>query len=185
MKIILSKHKQEWNVIFQKEKELLLSTLKKYNPTIEHIGSTAVKDIIAKPIIDIMLGINNIHSLDSIVSIIKKLKYLYVKKYESVIPERRFFIKPKKEILISRDLKLNPENMTLTNRLIHLHVVKINTKFWNEHILFRNLLINNKRIRKEYETLKLELAQNEWAKTEYYDSAKTDFIKEVIKKNRN
>ena len=50
---------------------------------------------------------------------------------------------------------------------------------------FRNLLINNKRIRKEYETLKLELAQNEWAKTDDYASAKTDFIKEVIKKNRN
>jgi GrpB-like predicted nucleotidyltransferase (UPF0157 family) len=75
--------------------------------------------------------------------------------------------------------------MTLTNRLIHLHVVKINTKFWNEHILFRNLLINNKRIRKEYETLKLELVQNEWAKTDDYTSAKTDFNKEIIKKNKN
>jgi len=51
--------------------------------------------------------------------------------------------------------------MTLTNRLIRLHVVKINTKFWNEHILFRNLLINYIRIIKEYETLKFELAQNE------------------------
>lgn len=75
--------------------------------------------------------------------------------------------------------------MTLTNRLIRLHVVKINTKFWNEHILFRNLLINNKRTRKEYETLKLELVQNEWAKTDDYNSAKTDFIKEIIKKNKN
>lgn len=185
MKIVLSQHNKEWDIIFQKEKVLLLNSLKKYNPAIEHIGSTAVEDIMAKPIIDIMLGLPNIYILDSIVPIIKKLKYLYVKKYESVIPERRFFIKPQKEIIISKDLKLKPENISLNDRLIHLHIVKINSNFWHNHIIFRNLLKNNKQIRKEYESLKLELAKNEWAKSEDYASAKADFIEKVIKNSKN
>src|SRR5438105_4258587 len=118
MKIELSEHDPNWPNIFQKEKQLLENVLPG-NSRIEHIGSTSVKDLCAKPIIDILCGLEDFLIADDFVSEIVALNYDYIEKYNEIIPERRFF-------------KKTGENN------FHIHLVQINGQFWERHILFRN-----------------------------------------------
>ncbi|HLX54580.1 MAG TPA: GrpB family protein, partial [Aquella sp.] len=92
--IILEAYNAEWPVLFEREKALILSAAKAYNIMVEHIGSTAIPGIKAKPIIDIMVGVQNLAIADQyIVDLIQSLGYNYISEYEKNMPERRYFEK--------------------------------------------------------------------------------------------
>ena len=54
MIVLVSEDNEQWPIIFEKEKELLIKTINKQNVVSEHIGSTPIKGLITKPIIDIL-----------------------------------------------------------------------------------------------------------------------------------
>ncbi len=162
MKIIIDPYNPNWKIDFFRESEMLQEAIDEINVSIEHIGSTSVEGLGAKPVIDIMVGLEDFRTADNYIKAIETLGYKYISEYENVMPYRRFFTK-------------NSNG----NRTHHIHIVEIDTEFWNRHLKFRNQLRNNTKLRDEYHKLKLELAKKEWEDGNKYATAKSDFIKEV------
>jgi GrpB-like predicted nucleotidyltransferase (UPF0157 family) len=164
MKIELVDYDPTWADLFEKEKDLLTSVLPS-NTAIEHIGSTAIKGLCAKPIIDILCGLDNFSRAVSFVSNIVGLDYEYIDSYTLLIPERRFFKK-------------------YAGNKYHIHLVQTGGDWWARHILFRDYLKENAAARNEYASLKTQLAQKEWVDGNEYARAKTEFVKSVESKAR-
>ena len=134
----------------------------KDNFTIEHVGSTAIEGLSSKPIIDIAIGVDN---LDSIT------KYL-------ILLEDNYTIKKNLE---KNEILLIKENEIETFYIIH--VLPINSERYNNLIKFRDILKNNSNIVKQYEELKIKLANKYKNDRAMYTKSKNDFINEVLKKH--
>ena len=74
MKINIETYNKEWTGQFEKIKTDLCSILVKLNPNIEHIGSTSVPNLAAKPIIDIQVGIGNSFDLDKTIGFFTQIE---------------------------------------------------------------------------------------------------------------
>jgi GrpB-like predicted nucleotidyltransferase (UPF0157 family) len=161
--IIISDYDPFWTELFREEKHRLHSLLDHFSPVIEHIGSTAVLNLGAKPVIDIMIGIDHEDDLDLLIVPIESLGYSYRKEHESEMPYRRFFRKDTDEI-----------------RSHHIHAVSRSHPFWARHIAFRDHLRNNLPDAIEYEALKRSLAQQYRFDADGYTEAKSAFIQSII-----
>ncbi len=160
----LASHHKEWAKLFKKEKRLLLKTFGKKIINIQHIGSTAIFGVPAKPIIDIEISILSLDRLYVLkfVRPLKKLGYSYMHKF----PTRHFFAK-------------GPEE----NRTHHLSLVKASSKKGlKETVLFRDYLKNNAGARKEYIKLKQKLVKKFASDRKSYTLGKEKFIKKILKK---
>ena len=129
---------------------------------IEHIGSTAIKGLSAKPIIDIAVGINKLEDFEKVKNELKKDPYS-IKEYSD-----------DGEILIRKG--------TEDNRTHFIHVMEINSKRYKDTIIFRNYLRKHEEAMKEYESLKKELARKYADNRKMYTSSKNEYIKKIIKK---
>jgi GrpB-like predicted nucleotidyltransferase (UPF0157 family) len=134
---------------------------------VEHIGSTAVPGLAAKPVIDIMIGLADFSIADSLVPRIAALGYEYDSSFEHVFPHRRFFRKV--------------AGGAATH---HLHVVAEGGDFWERHVLFRDHLRTHAETRRRYAALKRELARAEWESGAAYSEAKTAFIRDAESRAR-
>lgn len=150
-----------WINDFKQEKKSILGSTIEFKLCIEHIGSTAVKLLCAKPIIDILIGLHKFEDGFRIVGIFQKLGYEY--KGEFGIPNRHFFIKG------------NP-------RTHHVHMVELDSDFWNEHLLFRDYLREHKNDRESYAVLKRDLAQKYPNNRDMYLDSKAEFIQMILMK---
>lgn len=162
MKVHLTHYDPIWPERFQQEKKLLAAALQPLQAQIEHMGSTAVPGLAAKPIIDIMIGLEDFAQADTLIPIIQKLGYDYDPEWQVGMPERRYFVKRQQEV-----------------RTHHIHMVEAGSEFWNRHLMFRNYLRNNPHIRDEYASLKWELVKRDWQELNDYANAKTAFIRRV------
>ncbi len=108
MKITFEKYNPSWKKQFESIKNELMEDIGFLNPRIEHIGSTSVEGLSAKPIIDIMIGVRSEEDLNKIPSLLKGKTYVYYEKYNEDMSYRRFFIK----------LKDLPQNLDLPE-IIH------------------------------------------------------------------
>ncbi len=146
---------------YECEKEYLLKIFKNENIVIEHIGSTSVKGLKAKPIIDIAIGIDKF----------KDFRY-----YESLF-DNNYEVRNSldiDEILIVKGSK------DYTSVLIHL--MEVQSTRYKESILFRDILRNNKKVLEEYQSLKEELAEKYSNDRSMYTKSKNDFIKAIVKR---
>lgn len=159
MKIELSEYNPNWRDTFSKEKKLLEDVLP-FNSQIEHIGSTSIQGLCAKPIIDILCGVDNFLLADELIDKIVALNYEYVEQYNAIIPERRYFKKIG----------------------FHIHLVQSGGQFWKRHILFRDFLRTNEIAKEEYACLKRQLINKDWIDGNEYAEAKTAFIKATEEK---
>ncbi len=162
--IILNPYNSNWKSLFEIECQSLLSLGEAWIKKIEHIGSTAIEGIYAKPIIDIMIGVNQLYDADrELILPIQSLNYEYISIYEEMFPLRRFFQKHGNDGV----------------RTHHIHLVEINSDFWVKHLLFRDYLRANPVIAHQYEELKLTLAPK-FNDGNQYAAAKTEFINHII-----
>lgn len=189
MKIELEKHKLEWINLFKIEKENIIEVLGREKVKVEHIGSTSLPGVSAKPIIDIMVGVHGESQLDTNICKIIDLGYVYVKKYENIMPFRRYFFKlADKKIntpqIIGFEEDAEKYDSGNYQHESHIHMVKINSDFWTNHLLFRDHLLKNKNDRFEYNKLKNSLARQEWNNVNEYTKAKSSFIIETLEKAR-
>lgn len=167
--IYLAPYSEKWPVEFEKEKSRLLEILGKWVIAIEHVGSTAIPGICAKPVIDIMIGVQSLKEADEhCIAKIITLGYDYVQRYEETIPERRYL------------QKNSPQGV----RTHQIHLVEMNSAWWKRHLLFRDYLREHPEVAKEYEALKKSLAIRH-TDTNDYAQAKTVFIREIEAKAAN
>ncbi len=166
--IIVEEYNPDWVDSFLQEKESLLSALCSNIIDLEHIGSTSVFDLAAKPIIDILIGVKTLDEAEKCIPILEKMNYQYVPEFEDILPERRYFCKPSQG----------------EGHDIHLHMTILGSDFWERQLLFRNYLRMHSDARDRYSKLKKRLAKKHRNNREAYTNAKEDFILKCIEKAR-
>jgi GrpB-like predicted nucleotidyltransferase (UPF0157 family) len=159
-----------WPAKFEKQKRDIMKAIGNKVAAIEHIGSTAVSGLAAKPIIDIMVGLHRLSDAEHCIEPLRRIGYEHVPELEAEIPDRRYFHK-------------GPSN--LPKKHYHLHMTQMHGEFWNVQILFRNYLRNHSDSADDYVRLKKDLAAKYRLNREAYNKAKTSFIKSIIARARN
>lgn len=161
--IVLEPYSIQWKKDFETESSSLRNLLESLQPDIEHIGSTAIPDMPAKPVIDIMLGIDCLEDIMTFRTLLEQKGYSYESKYEAIVPHRRFFQKCSRKIVTH-----------------HLHVVERRSDFWRDKILFRDYLIEHPEEARAYLELKEELAGTFRSRMEYSE-AKGSFVHRILR----
>jgi GrpB-like predicted nucleotidyltransferase (UPF0157 family) len=180
-----------WPRMFEEERCRIIGVLAPVDiiDVIEHIGSTAVPHLAAKPVIDILLGVTNLDILDVrseepwnaevdkaiepvgpaihryLVQALEMLGYVY--RGEADIAGRLFFRKN-----------------TGQHRTHHVHVAQTGGAFWNEHLLFRDYLRTHPEWAKVYGEKKRKLALEQGHSRAAYTDAKGPLITELLSKAR-
>lgn len=163
MEIEIHNPHHEWQQVFEIEKIKLEKLFEKEMLSIHHIGSTAVPGLKAKPIIDILLVVENIEKVNKFNKRIEGLGYEALG--ENGIKGRRFFIKGEKP------------------RTHHIHVFqKDNSLDINRHLAVRNYLIYHHDVANEYGKLKVKLAQQFPNDRTGYCNGKDHFLKQLEQK---
>ncbi|MGM0751711.1 MAG: GrpB family protein [Bacillota bacterium] len=134
---------------------------------VEHVGSTSIRDLPAKPIIDLMAKIPSFGGLEEIAEKLGEDQWHYVPPKLDNRPWRRFFIKVEKE-----------------KRVAHLHLMLEGEPRWEQQRLFRDRLNGTPSLKEEYAELKKHLADKFPDDREAYSEAKTVFIQRVLDKER-
>ena len=158
-KVYLSDYDIDWETQFIDEKNLLQSCFS--DVPIEHIGSTAIKGMVAKPIIDIMMGVTSYPPSNEMIKKIDELGYIYLG--EADIVNGRTVFK-----------KRNTLNY-------NFYIIKYLGKLWNENILFRDYLREHQDVALEYSKIKQNAIDKGMDTMSKYYSEKADFISNIIK----
>lgn len=163
--IRLTAYNPAWPALFRGECTLLDKVLAPWLAgPIEHIGSTAVPGLIAKPTIDIMAGVHDLASSVDARPILLDLGYLYFPYRPDVM---HWFCKP-----------------SLQERKYHLHLVPAGSALWTERLAFRDFLRQSPDAAAEYAALKAGLAAKYPTDREAYTAAKTDFVNAIVQRAR-
>lgn len=149
-------HDPSWADRFEAERERLAPVFDGRVLGIEHIGSTSVPGLCAKPIVDILVGLRELELTDEEISAMEGMSYEYMGEFG--LPGRLYFRK--------------------VPRLYHVHVVKHGGDHWERQLLFRDVLRADPEERRRYDDLKRRLAA-EGHPREVYTELKTPFIREV------
>jgi len=156
----LEPHTEQWRQLFAEEAARLREVINDYVLAIEHIGSTSIGGIAAKPIIDMAVSVEKSADCERCVAPLENIGYEY--RGEHGIAGRFYFVKGEP-------------------RTHHLHLVLADSDFWRSHLLFRDYLRENPATAKEYEYLKLELARKCANARDAYQRGKSDFIENILK----
>jgi GrpB-like predicted nucleotidyltransferase (UPF0157 family) len=149
--------------MFARESEILASIFAGTDAVIEHVGSTAVHGLAAKPIIDIMIGVTSLAHAEARITELAAIEYEYEPAYEVELPERRYFRKPFQR-----------------PRTHHLHIVLYGSEYWTRPLLFRDYLRGHTDVARAYQQLKERLALESQTKALDYTAAKGPFIADVL-----
>lgn len=189
MRLIIEKYNPDWKKQFEELRQELEELTATVHTDIQHIGSTSVEGLSAKPVIDIIIGVNSEDDLDKIPLLLAGKQYVYYEKYNEDMPYRRFFVKLKaKPSEWSFPEQINkgdeiPEKLhDHYLRMAHIHVIPVGSEHWLRHIAFRDYLRTHPAALTEYQKLKEELGKKEWKDGNEYNDAKNDFIQDEEQK---
>lgn len=154
-------YRWEWAWLFEAVAAEIQSACDGRLARIEHIGSTAVPGLAAKPILDIMPGIATPAEGEALVTPMTRLGFEY--RGENGIPGRFFFV-------MDRD----------DDRVVHAHAFIVDSPEWVRHLEFRDRLRNHPEEARAYESLKRELARRFGNDREAYTETKGGFIDRLI-----
>ncbi len=160
--IFLREHQDEWKEWYEEERLLLLSFLPEHQIVrLSHIGSTSVKTIWAKPIVDILFEIPKETDMAAMRDLLLQNGYLLMSESQ----ERMSFNKG-----------YTPSGFA--ERVFHLHL-----RYEGDHdeLYFRDYLQEHPAVAKDYEQLKLSLWKQYEHNRDAYTDSKTDFIKKYTK----
>jgi len=129
---------------------------------IQHVGSTAVPGLRAKPILDLVAGITSPESVPCLVQRLTEIGYIY--RGDGGNEGGHLFVWESRPHV----------------RTIHLHIVRYNGVQWRNYLRFRDLLRQRSDIRTQYATLKLELKDAFPNDRKRYTDSKHDFIRGVL-----
>ena len=157
-------YREDYKEIYEEEKEELLKIYKDKIKQIDHVGSTSIKGIKSKPIIDINIQTNDLED--------------FKKFTESIVEGNVYTVK--KEPTLGGDYLIRKEEDGKVKALIHVYQTGDMNGITS--ILFRDYLNNHEDERKKYEELKIELYKKYKDERKKYTHGKDKYIKEVINK---
>jgi GrpB-like predicted nucleotidyltransferase (UPF0157 family) len=154
--IELVDHDPSWAELFEQERIRLAPVFDGLLVAIEHVGSTSVPDLCAKPIVDVLVGLRGLDLSDAEIAELERLGYEYLG--EHGLPGRLFFRK-------------HP-------RTHHVHVVEYGGEHWDRQITFRDALRADPEERRRYDQFKRRLAA-EGHTRDAYTELKTPVIRDI------
>jgi GrpB-like predicted nucleotidyltransferase (UPF0157 family) len=166
--VIIVEYDPHWPLLFKREADTIREVVAKDLITrIEHFGSTAIPGLAAKPIIDLLVGVNSLMRAKQIAILpLETLGYTYW--LDNPDPHRMFFAKG-----------LPPNS----HRTHHLHMVEPDSGLW-ERLAFRDYLCQHSDEAARYAQLKYDLARRFSIDREAYTSGKAQYIESVMEKIR-
>lgn len=105
---------------------------------VEHIGSTAVPGLSAKPVLDVLLAAATLGQIEQHIDALVGAGYEYRHRYERQIPDRRYFVRAADGAGALR---------------VHLHAVVQGGMIWRNHLIFRDALRADPALRDAYEVI--------------------------------
>ena len=148
-----------WAAKFADERKLLTPALSTWlDGELEHVGSTAVPGLLAKPVIDMLAAVSNLEAACAAIPVLEGLGYLYA----PYRPRQHWFCKP-----------------SPTHRQFHLALLERGDTEWARRLAFRNLLRADAKVARAYAELKQEAARQHAGDREAYTNAKTRFVEAI------
>lgn len=161
--ILLVAHDPAWSLRFVGERARLLAAFPGYFIDIEHIGSTAVVGLSAKPIVDLLAGVASMEVAVSLNEPLCRCGYTTSPELNASLTDRQWFMR-----------------WNQGRRTHHLHVLVHGGENWFRHLRFRDALRANLVLAGRYAELKETLARQHRHDREAYTQAKTAFIRAAI-----
>lgn len=136
---IVADYDPEWPVVFEREKKKILDAIGNRVDGIEHVGSTSVPGMRAKPIIDILVAVQDLGIISDFVDPLRLIGYEYRPMNREIIPDTEFFRK-------------GPSG----SNTHHMRIVRTGSSLWTDYILFRDYLRTHPQARREYSEFKID-----------------------------
>lgn len=162
--VALFPYDSAWPARFKQERARLFDLFPDQFLAIEHIGSTAVPGLSAKPIIDILAGVDSISRADGLLESLCRESYATSMEYNASLVGRRWLMR-----------------FANGHRTHHLHLMVYGGEEWNRRLAFRNRLRDSAELAQQYEMNKRQWAAVFKTDREAYTAAKGDFIKQALK----
>src|SRR6476659_9226809 len=150
-----------WPLEFAAEADRIERACAGMSLRLEHIGSTSIPGLAAKPVIDILAGRPGNMAGSMYVDAFRQIAYEH--KGAHGVPGRNYFRRG-------------------TPRTHHVHMVSWSSDLWRDHLLFRDYLRAHADIAREYETIKRELAAMYIQDKETYTDAKGPFVRSIVRR---
>lgn len=159
----LSSYQPEWKRLYEAEADRLQAIAGDQLLESEHIGSTAIEGMAAKPIIDLLAVVENVETARDLVPVLEKHGYEY--RPNDDVRGRLFFAKGSR-----------------TNRTHYLSLTERDSDFFSEKTAFRDYLRTHPTVAAEYEQLKRELADEHPNNRAEYTEKKGAFIERILER---
>jgi GrpB-like predicted nucleotidyltransferase (UPF0157 family) len=154
-----------WPELFILERRVLESLIGPWiTGTCEHIGSTAVSGLAAKPVVDVMVGVETLEASRPAIEVLSNHGYQYSPYRPDVM---HWFCKP-----------------SFSFRTHHVHLVPFGSGLWEDRVLFRDYLRTHGSVAEEYAQLKRNLAAKYRDDREAYTDGKAEFVLRVLARAR-
>lgn len=160
-KVELHPYNKGWKTEYEKEEKILWEILKDYAIDIQHVGSTAIPGLSAKPILDIAVAVKDRETLEYLLPVMAEYGY---------------------DMLNNLDIcgEILARKGTPECRTHYIHMEVIDSEYWNNHIWFRDYLLKHPEYIEKYEALKQNIVVNFKDERKKYTAEKNDFIKHVL-----
>jgi len=154
-----------WATLFERERDRLDTLLPGRIGAIEHIGSTAVPDLDARPVIDILVGMASMAAADALLDDLCAVGYVSSPDYNAGLADRRWLMRH------------------VNGRHTHdLHLVVQGSEAWDSHVGFRDALRADAGLRERYLQLKRQVVHQFGGEPQAYTRAKNGFIADALKR---
>jgi len=158
----LTPYKRVWADQFDQEADRIRSALGDKAQRIEHIGSTSIQGVAAKPIIDIMVAVEELAQSSDLIVPLDQIGYVY--RPLDTIAGRMFFARE-----IRQDIRTH-----------HLSLTQNGSDYWVNHLLFRDQLREDDEVASDYVQLKKDFGEY-YARTNHLDTEwKSAFVAQVL-----
>lgn len=160
--VTLSEFDPQWREAFEQYATAIRARTGLPEARVQHVGSTAVEGVPAKPILDVAIGADSPEDIERLASDLVGLGYI----------DRGFGDGSNGRLLVR---EVAPEV-----RIIHVHIVAYQSADWDDYVVFRDALRNDPVLRERYDEVKRALAKRFALDRRSYTKAKASFIGQVI-----
>lgn len=160
--VSLTRAHDAWAATYQRERARIVAALGEHLLDIQHVGSTSIPNVPAKPILDILVGVRDFDEATVCIAPMIAIGYTY--RGENGIPRRHYFVKG------------DP-------RTHHVHMVEIGSDHWRVTLRFRDLLRMNLALASEYAREKERLALLHSGNREGYQRDKNKVVESILAKD--